>query len=208
MVFFLCEPLQLCASTSTFSTASDAVCASGPVFLTVMVCWCGRLCGTANRIRLNLDRSRNFAGVVDALGRLHEAGYRLIVVTNQPDVARGTRTRAMVEAQHAALRADLPLSNVRVCYHTDGDGCTCRKPLPGLLLGAAQEYSINLASIFIVGNRWRDVEAGLQAGCTTIFINCNYAEALLSRPHVQVYSPPKLTDWILTQRHRHSDKNP
>src|SRR6185436_14383127 len=73
-------------------------------------------------------------GVPAALQRLKSAGFWLVLVTNQPDVARGTQTRAGVEALHASLRARLPLDDIRVCYHDDPDGCECRKPAPGLLL--------------------------------------------------------------------------
>ncbi len=156
---------------------------------------------------VGLDDLEILPGVADALRRLHEAGYLLIVVTNQPDVARGTQTQAMVEAQNAAMRVILPLDDVRTCYHTDSDGCSCRKPLPGLLLAAAQECHIDLASSYMVGDRWRDVEAGLRAGCKTIFINYDYRESLRCRPHAQVVSLAEAADWILTQRHGYSDRD-
>lgn len=154
-----------------------------------------------------LDDLEILPGVADALTRLHEAGFLLIVVTNQPDVARGKQAKMMVEAQHVALRASLFLNDVRVCYHTDADGCTCRKPSSGLLLAAAQEYRIDLASSYMVGDRWRDVEAGLRAGCTTIFVNHDYLEALPRRPHVQVYSMGEAADWILDRIHVLSQQN-
>src|SRR5687768_11160972 len=76
-------------------------------------------------------------GVAGALKRLAANGLRLIVVTNQPDVARGTQTREGVERINAELARELPeLSAFYVCYHDNGDGCTCRKPGPGLLIRA------------------------------------------------------------------------
>ena len=134
----------------------------------------------------------------EALARLRAAGYRLIVVTNQPDVARGVQTRAAVEAIHAELLArGLPIDDFRVCYHDDADGCDCRKPKPGLLLAAAREEGLDLAASFLVGDRWRDVEAGKRAGCTTVFIDYGYAEPERSQPHVRVRSLAEAADWIL-----------
>ncbi len=146
----------------------------------------------------DLSQLEVLPGVAESLGRLRAAGYRLIVVTNQPDVARGAQTRAAVEAIHAELLArGLPIDNFRVCYHDDADGCDCRKPKAGLLLAAAREEGLELAASFLVGDRWRDVEAGKQAGCTTVFIDYRYAEPERSQPHMRVRSLAEAADWIL-----------
>jgi D-glycero-D-manno-heptose 1,7-bisphosphate phosphatase len=115
-----------------------------------------------------------FPGVVEATAALHEAGFRLIVATNQPDVATGRTTQAEVEAIHARLRVLLPLDDIRVCYHVDADRCDCRKPKPGMLLAAARDWEIDLAASIMVGDRWRDVGAGRAAGCRTILIESGY----------------------------------
>lgn len=115
-------------------------------------------------------------GVPAALQALHAAGWMLIVVTNQPDVARGTTARSVVEAINEHLYQTLPLDEIRTCYHDAEDGCKCRKPLPGALLAAAQEHYIDLGRSFMVGDRWRDVEAGQRAGCMTVFIDYGYSE--------------------------------
>lgn len=115
-------------------------------------------------------------GVGQALADLKAAGYRLVVVTNQPDVARGTLARAAVEAIHAHLGALLPIDEFRTCFHDDADGCACRKPRPGLLQAAARDHGIDLAASYMVGDRWRDTEAGRAAGCRTIFIDHCYDE--------------------------------
>jgi transaldolase len=139
-------------------------------------------------------------GVREALERLRRAGFKLIVVTNQPDVARGTQTCQTVEALHAALLAQgLPIDSFQTCYHDDADACNCRKPAPGLLLEAAQAHDLDLAASFIVGDRWRDIEAGRRAGCTTIFIDYLYAEPERSRPDVRVTSLAEATEWILSR---------
>lgn len=116
------------------------------------------------------------AGVREALIRLRGAGYALIVVSNQPDVARGTASRETVEAINRRLSETLPLDDFRICFHDGEDHCDCRKPKPGLLIAAARERGINLARSFMIGDRWRDVEAGAAAGCTTIFIDYGYDE--------------------------------
>ncbi len=115
-------------------------------------------------------------GVPQALAALHAAGWLLIVVTNQPDVARGTTPRATVEAINQHLQSTLPLDEIRTCYHDSGDGCDCRKPLPGALLAAGRLHGIDMARSFMVGDRWRDIEAGQRAGCKTIFVDHGYAE--------------------------------
>jgi D-glycero-D-manno-heptose 1,7-bisphosphate phosphatase len=115
-------------------------------------------------------------GVPEAVRSLHDAGFRLIVATNQPDVGAGRQSRERVEEIHAHLRATLPLDDIKVCYHTDADGCACRKPKPGMLLDAADQWQIDLASSVMVGDRWRDVDAGKAAGCRTILIESGYDE--------------------------------
>ncbi len=136
-----------------------------------------------------------------ALNRLRDAGFRLIVVTNQPDVARGTQTREQVEAIHQALQAQLSLTteDFRVCYHDNADNCSCRKPKPGMLLDAATDFELDLATSFMIGDRWRDIEAGKRAGCKTIFIDYHYAELNRSQPDAIVNSLMDAVDWILRQ---------
>lgn len=124
----------------------------------------------------NLSEMEILPGVPEALSLLHKAGFMLIVVTNQPDVARGTTAKAVVEEINDYLAGCLPLDEFRTCYHDSGDGCDCRKPLPGALLAAAKQHDIDLPQSYMIGDRWRDTEAGQCAGCQTIFIDYGYAE--------------------------------
>jgi D-glycero-D-manno-heptose 1,7-bisphosphate phosphatase len=124
----------------------------------------------------NLASLEVLPGVADAMNAMHEAGWLLIVVTNQPDVARGVTSLADVEAINFHLKQRLPIDDFRTCYHDSGDGCNCRKPLPGALLAAASAHGICLPASYMVGDRWRDTEAGERAGCKTIFIDYGYAE--------------------------------
>lgn len=115
-------------------------------------------------------------GVHEALNALHNCGFKLIVVTNQPDVGAGRQTREAVEQIHTWMRTNLALDDIRVCYHTDADECMCRKPKPGMLLDAAEFWGIDLAASFMIGDRWRDIEAGRTAGCCTIYLRSRYDE--------------------------------
>ena len=138
-------------------------------------------------------------GVTEALARLHDAGFRLVVVTNQPDIARGTQRRDVVDRMHARLRSELPIDDIRVCDHDDADGCECRKPKPGLLAAAARDGGLSLEDSFMVGDRWRDVEAGRRAGCATIFIDHGYNEPRPDRADAFVGSLAEAADWILSR---------
>ena len=119
---------------------------------------------------------RLIAGVPEACSRLHELGYTLVVITNQPDIARGTQTRDEVDRMHTFLRQRLPLDEIVVCPHDDVDGCECRKPKPGMILDAARRLNLDLGSSFSIGDRWRDVEAAQRAGVPAIYIERHYGE--------------------------------
>ena len=124
----------------------------------------------------DLSQLEILPGVPDAMRALKAAGFELIVVTNQPDVARGTMSRETVEAINTRLMDELPLDEVLTCFHDDADGCNCRKPRPGLMLQMRDERGIDLTHSFLVGDRWRDIEAGRNAGCRTVLINWGYEE--------------------------------
>jgi D-glycero-D-manno-heptose 1,7-bisphosphate phosphatase len=145
------------------------------------------------------DELELLPGVEEACTRLHGAGFLLIVVTNQPDVARGSLARDVVEEMHRKLEQSLPLDEIAVCMHDDADGCDCRKPQPGMLLSAARRFDIDLVTSFLVGDRWRDVEAAHRAGCRAVFVDRGYDEALTVQPEVTVRDLGEATDWILRQ---------
>ncbi len=114
--------------------------------------------------------------VTEALKLLKEIGYLLIVITNQPDVVRGKTKLETIEAINQFLKDSLPIDDIFTCYHDDIENCNCRKPKPGNILKAADQYNINIPSSFMIGDRWRDVEAGISAGCKTFFIDYCYQE--------------------------------
>jgi D-glycero-D-manno-heptose 1,7-bisphosphate phosphatase len=114
--------------------------------------------------------------VDQAVNELKKAGFLIIVVTNQPDVATGIQSKAVVESMHKKLSDCLPVDAIYVCYHTDEDDCQCRKPKPGMLEQAAHEFNIDLTQSILVGDRWKDIEAGQRVGCRCFFIDYAYQE--------------------------------
>jgi D-glycero-D-manno-heptose 1,7-bisphosphate phosphatase len=121
-------------------------------------------------------------GVPEALAGLKRLGFLLIVVTNQPDVARGTQRLEVVDEINRRLADELPLDEFRVCPHDDADRCDCRKPKPGLLLAAARDRGIDLGGSFMVGDRAGDVLAGAAAGCRTLLVARPYSKQETCRP--------------------------
>jgi D-glycero-D-manno-heptose 1,7-bisphosphate phosphatase len=147
---------------------------------------------------------RVIPSAVEACRELHDAGYVLVVVTNQPDVARGTETMAGVEALNAAVAAEMPIDEFVICPHDDPDNCDCRKPLPGMLLDAASRLGLDLEHSFMVGDRWRDIEAGRRAGCTTVFLDRGYTEKKPEDPDIVVHelveAVPQMLAAYITQQ--------
>lgn len=129
-----------------------------------------------------LEQFKLLPGVVETVESLRSAGYKIIVVTNQPDVATGKQKLEVVESMHQRLTGLGLCDDIKVCYHTDSDGCQCRKPKPGMLAEAAREWQIDLTESFMVGDRWRDVAAGNSAGCFTFFIDYDYREKRPEKP--------------------------
>jgi D-glycero-D-manno-heptose 1,7-bisphosphate phosphatase len=150
-----------------------------------------------------LDQLEILPGVREACLSLRRAGFLLIVVTNQPDVARGVQRREVVEAINHALCNQVLLDDVRVCYHDNKDNCLCRKPKPGMLMEAAKAWRINLDQSFMIGDRWTDIEAGLQAGCKTVLIKASERDLQRSQPHFMAPSLNEATRWILNLEKKH-----
>lgn len=140
-----------------------------------------------------------FPDAATALGRLRQHGFRLIVATNQPDIARKRLTRVQVDAMNTHLRNQLPLDTIEVCPHDDADNCDCRKPKPGLLVRAAKRDGVVLSDSFMVGDRFRDIEAGDSAGCRTILIGDGYGETFKVQPDAKLATLTEAADWILKQ---------
>ncbi len=141
----------------------------------------------------SLDALEVLDGAGDAIQRLKEAGFVIIVVSNQPDVAAGKVARDVVEAVNAELLEKLAIDEIKTCYDS---AAPCYKPKPGMLLEAARERDLTLDQSYMVGDRWRDVGAGKAAGCHTVFIDCGYDEALPENPDDTVGSLAEAADLI------------
>ncbi len=144
-----------------------------------------------------LDELELLPGAREACAALREAGYLLIMVTNQPDVARGKQSIAGVGAMNRFVMDQLGLHDAEVCPHDDANGCDCRKPAPGLLTRSAARWHIDVRNSFMVGDRWRDIEAGRRAGCRTVFIDYGYSEPRMHTPDCVTSSLHAAAGWIL-----------
>jgi histidinol-phosphate phosphatase family protein len=111
-------------------------------------------------------------GAREAVAAIAGAGYRVIVVSNQPGVALGRFAEADLERIEQRLRELLPaLDGFYWCPHAPGEGCPCRKPAAGLLERAAREHGVDLSQSWMVGDILDDVEAGRRAGCRTVLLD-------------------------------------
>ncbi len=140
----------------------------------------------------HLEEFKLYGDALNGCARLKQAGFLLVVVSNQPDVGRGIQTRAMVNAMNDRLAALIPiLDRIETCFHGGADflqPCLCRKPRPGMLYRAAEMMLIDLSKSYLIGDRWRDVDCARAAGCRAIFINRGYSESLRHPPDVTVAS--------------------
>jgi len=143
-------------------------------------------------------------GVSAAVASLRDAGLPVVVVTNQPDIARGLLKPDELERMHEHLRAHVPVERIYICTHDDADRCTCRKPRPGLLLRAAADFHLDLEHTWMVGDSWKDVEAARAAGCHMIFIAGPHTEAGTSAPERVAASLAEAAEIILREIRKRS----
>ena len=146
----------------------------------------------------SVEELRLLPGVTSAVRQLKDHGYRVVVVTNQPDVRTGVQRRDTVEEMHRKLMEWLPLDAIKVCYHIDEDRCACRKPRAGMLFEAASEQTIDLSASYLVGDRWRDIAAGHEAGCQSLFIDYGYDEQRPQGHYRTVSDLPEAVSRILS----------
>lgn len=124
----------------------------------------------------SLSELKLIPGVKDGVYQLKKAGYKIFVITNQPDVARGITPVENIHLIHSYLKVELDLDEVRCCFHDDTDNCQCRKPKPGMILELTEKWDIDLSTSYLIGDRWRDIEAGKAANITSILIDYGYNE--------------------------------
>jgi D-glycero-D-manno-heptose 1,7-bisphosphate phosphatase len=153
-----------------------------------------------------LEDFRLLPGAARAVMDLKAAGFVVVVVTNQPDVGHGLIAPETLEAMHRRLRVAAPVDAILVCAHRQDEGCSCRKPKPGLIERAIRRFSIARKASYIVGDRWNDVVAGRAAGLYTVFLDRGYTEVLVEAPDLAVKSLSKAASCILG-RHRRGKGN-
>ncbi|MBI4503675.1 MAG: HAD family hydrolase [Gemmatimonadetes bacterium] len=127
-----------------------------------------------------IEDFRLLDGVAEALKRFREAGFLVFVVTNQPDLARGYLTREELERMHRALTRVARIDEISICPHDDADQCGCRKPKPGMILDLARRWNVELPRSYVVGDSWKDIDAGRRAGCRTILVRGGDARGLVA----------------------------
>lgn len=142
---------------------------------------------------------RLLPGVVRAVAQLKRAGFLVIVVTNQPDLGHGLITPEALAAMHRRITDTMKVDEIMVCPHRQDEGCSCRKPKPGMMLRAQRRWNIDLARSYMVGDRWNDVVAGNAAGIYTIHIDRRYTESVDFTPSASVRSLPAATRHILAR---------
>jgi D-glycero-D-manno-heptose 1,7-bisphosphate phosphatase len=138
-----------------------------------------------------------FEGVDQSIDRLIKKGFEIVVVTNQPDLARGKTDLKAVEDIHNQIRQKTKIKNFFICPHDELDQCICRKPKTGLLIQAKIALDLDLQNSFMIGDRWKDIQAGQRAGCKCFFINFSYSEKLPNPPYIEVKSLTEATKFII-----------
>jgi D-glycero-D-manno-heptose 1,7-bisphosphate phosphatase len=134
-------------------------------------------------------------GIHQTLRTLRERGFTLLIFTNQPDVARGTQTEAQLDEFHQRILAELPIQHIYSCLHDDVAQCDCRKPKAGMLFAGRDDFGVDLSRSWVVGDRWRDIEAGRAAGCRTVLVQHGYNERQATADY-EVRSIPELLEII------------
>jgi len=136
----------------------------------------------------SLEEIKLITGTKEAISLLKALNFIPIVITNQPDLARGITTLSRIEQVNEVIHRELNIEYFYMCLHDDNDNCFCRKPKAGLLLKAALDLEIDLTCSIMVGDRWRDIEAGQNVGCDCYFIDYNYNETKPNQPFQTVSS--------------------
>jgi D-glycero-D-manno-heptose 1,7-bisphosphate phosphatase len=160
----------------------------------------------------HVSRFRMFPFAAEAIRRLNEAGFPVVVVSNQSGVGRGYFPESLVQTVNELMKAQLAASGSRIdaiyyCPHTSADNCDCRKPKAGMLERAAREHSLDLPRSFVVGDRYGDIELARYARARGILVRTGYGEGELtwhsakwpSQPDFVAEDLSKAADWILRQ---------
>ena len=130
----------------------------------------------------SLNELKIIPGVRESIIKLKKLNFICLMVTNQPNVSRKKIDKNSVIQMNNFLKNEISLDDIFVCYHDDSDNCNCRKPKPGLLLQAGKKWDVDFKKSFMIGDRWRDIQAGEKVGCKTIFLDYKYNEKKPKKP--------------------------
>ena len=144
----------------------------------------------------SFNKFKILPGVKNSIIKLKKLGFLCLLITNQPDVSRKKIKKNVVKKMNNFIKKKIKLDDVFVCYHDDKHNCNCRKPKPGLLLDGSRKWNINLKESYMIGDRWKDISAGVSAGCKTIFINNKYKELTPQNPNYVTDSLIKAAQFI------------
>ena len=127
------------------------------------------------------------------INKVVNKGYKIFIITNQPDVEKSSITLKVLNKMHKKLSKKIKVDKIFTCIHKPETNCKCRKPSPFMIKKATKIYNINLKKSFVIGDRKSDIESGFKAGCKTIFIDRNYKE---KKPSKQNYTVKNLSSAI------------
>ena len=142
-------------------------------------------------------------GIKKPLEDLFSTGYYLFVVTNQPDISRGYIEEGTTEKINEMIFESLPIHDILVCPHDDKHQCQCRKPKSGMLIELSKKWGVDLEKSFLIGDNWKDIDAGKAAGLTTILLDAPYNKKIFSDFRVNnLESTVKLINYLISNGKR------
>lgn len=121
-----------------------------------------------------------YSNAPEALNALKKQGFLVFIFTNQPDISKKLITKEELNKIHQKVSQTLPIDEIVTCIHLEEDQCHCRKPKAGMLLYLQKKWDLDFNQSFVVGDRWRDIEAGAAVNCKTILIGDGYNEKKIS----------------------------
>jgi len=124
---------------------------------------------------MSMEEFSILPGVKSTIEKLKNSGFLIFVVTNQPEISRGKLDSSIVESMNLIIKNELNVDEIKVCPHDKSDGCTCRKPLPGMIEELCKKWSIDKSSSWVIGDRWVDILSAKEAGLKSVLLEREYS---------------------------------
>lgn len=125
-----------------------------------------------------LEEFKLIPGIKKPLEELSNIGFYIFIISNQPDVARGHIKKDVVEKINKIIYDNFPIKEILVCPHDEHHHCDCRKPKPGMIFILSKKWKIDIKESYLIGDNWKDIEAGKKAGCRTILLERHYNQSV------------------------------